>query len=132
MLAAPRDRAQHVELTLRLVQETLAFAVVDRVDLTGQHQHRRRRELCFEQSRNGVGGTGTGARDRNTEPTRRARVAVGRMHTRLLVTNVDRRDAAATQDRVVHRYVVHADDAEHVSYIECTQARYTRSPPVVA
>ncbi len=41
LFGAARDRAQHLELTLRLVQKAFALAEVRRVDLARQHQHRR-------------------------------------------------------------------------------------------
>ena len=81
------DGAEHGDLVFRLVQHALALAVEPGVHLTGDHQDRRRGELCFEQARHAVAGAGTGARDRDAELAGGPSVAVCRVDRALFVAH---------------------------------------------
>ena len=70
-LDPPRDRAQHVGLTLGLVQEALALAQEAALDLPGHEQHRRRAELGLVQAAHRVRRARSRRRQHDPEPARR-------------------------------------------------------------
>ena len=120
-LDAARNAAQHRRLVVGLVEEALPLAVVLRVDLPRDKQHRRRRRRGLEHPGHRVRRAGPGARDRDPEAARGTRVPIGAVHGSLLVADADHLDPAAGGDRVVDRQVVHAHDPEDVTDIEGAQ-----------
>ena len=86
----PGKRPQHRQLLLCFVQEALALAVVQRIDLARDHQHGAGGEARLEQARHAVGGAGSGTGDRHAKLARGPGVAIGRMQRALFVTDADR------------------------------------------
>ena len=100
------------------MQEALSLAVVNGIHLPGEQEHARGRELRLEQARHRVRRPGACADDRDAEPARRPRVAIGRVHRALFVTDADGLDRAIAQNRIVDGDVVHAHDAEDMSHAD--------------
>lgn len=124
-----RDRAQHAELVLGLVDEAPPAAQVRRLDLPGDVQDGRPGRQCLDQRTGGVArpraGRGEGAADRAARPS----VAVGRVDGGRLVP--DRHEAQVPVDGLHEGQVVYGHDAEDGVDAEGFKVGYEEFAPVV-
>jgi hypothetical protein len=100
--------AQRCELTRLvgdLVQHAPAAADRLRVDLTADHQHRRRAGVCGGETREGIGHARAGHGHAHADTGARARVAVGHVARGLLVPRDGERDPAVERSNRVDRPV---------------------------
>src|SRR5205085_3986963 len=80
--------------------------------LRGYMEHRRSRRVRLPHGCGGIRRAGSRRGDRDAEPPGRARIPIGGVHGRLLVTHDDRADRRAFKS-IEDREVVHTRDAEH-------------------
>ena len=94
------------------MQSAQTFADLGRVDVGGQHEHRRATPPGFLQSRDSEACTRAGGRNDHAEPATGAGVAVGHVGRRGFVTTDNMTDRPFVTQDLVQADVVHAGNTE--------------------
>ncbi len=106
-----RDRAQHLELRARFVDERAPAIDIGLLDLAGDVDHRTAGGQRLDHAAGGVARRGPGAGQRDADIARCAGMCVGHVERARLAARRHEPDPAAPPEGVKHRHVVDRDDA---------------------